>query len=314
MANDPEAVWIFADTPAALAELAAAGRQLARMWNVELVLVSNGTGQAQAAVDRCIVIQPAVEAELMEGILPTLESLVRERQPRAVLVGSSARGKAVAGMLAARLNQSAVADVQEFSQQGDDLLIRHLIYGGGAERVEKILKFPLVATLSPGAFDADLAQVAQDVPVETVQAVPDASGIHVRTKRKRQAVAVDLSSARRIVCVGRGLSKQEDLGLVNRLAAALGAEVACTRPVAEGLEWLPRERYIGISGATVKPDLYFGVGVSGQVQHAIGMHGARLVVAINKDAQAPIAGQADIFVEGDLYAVVPALLELLGVG
>ena len=116
------------------------------------------------------------------------------------------------------------------------------------------------------------------------------SGCTLRERKPRPAAAVNLPAARRVVCAGRGLARQEDLGLVNELAKVLGAEVACTRPLAEGLDWLPRERYIGISGATIKPDLYLGVGVSGQAQHVIGMSDSRVVVAINKDQQ-----RADLF-------------------
>ena len=99
--------------------------------------------------------------------------------------------------------------------------------------------------------------------------------------------------------------------MINELAQALNAEVACTRPLAEGLDWLPRERYIGISGANIRPDLYLGVGVSGQVQHMIGMRDSRVVVAINKDKEAPIFAQADYGIVGDLYEIVPALIKAI---
>lgn len=99
--------------------------------------------------------------------------------------------------------------------------------------------------------------------------------------------------------------------MIEELAQALSAEVACTRPLAEGLNWLPRERYIGISGVMIKPDLYIGIGVSGQAQHMIGMNESRVVVAINKDRGAPLVAQADYAIEGDLYAVVPALIRAI---
>ncbi len=132
-----------------------------------------------------------------------------------------------------------------------------------------------------------------------------------RESKPRPPATVNLAAAKKVVCAGRGLARQEDLALVKELAQTLGAEVACTRPLAEGLGWLPRERYIGISGANVKPHLYLGVGVSGQVQHTVGMRESRLVVAINKDSQAPIFAQADYGIVGDLYTVVPALIAAL---
>ena len=107
------------------------------------------------------------------------------------------------------------------------------------------------------------------------------------------------------------MAQQADLAMIEELARLLHAELACTRPLAEGLGWLPRERYIGISGATLHADLYLGVGVSGQVQHLIGMNATRVVVAINKDSNAPIFAHADYGIAGDLYQIVPALLQAL---
>ena len=130
-------------------------------------------------------------------------------------------------------------------------------------------------------------------------------------RRSRGGGSVNLAAAKRVVCPGRGVAQQEDLSMIEELAQALSAEMACTRPLAEGLGWLPRERYIGISGAMIKPDLYLGIGVSGQAQHTIGMSESRVVVAINKDRNAPLVTQSDYAIEGDLYQVVPALIRAL---
>ena len=135
--------------------------------------------------------------------------------------------------------------------------------------------------------------------------------IKVRERKPLPKASVNLQAARKVVSAGRGVSRQADLAMVEQLAGLLGAEVGCTRPLAEGLDWLPRERYIGISGAHIKPDLYFGVGVSGQVQHMIGMNGSRVVVAVNKDANAPIFTQADYGIVTDLYTFIPALIKAL---
>ena len=124
--------------------------------------------------------------------------------------------------------------------------------------------------------------------------------------------ASDLGSASRIVSAGRGFKAEADLDLARELAGALGAELACTRPLAEGLDWLPRDRYVGVSGQQVTPDLYVAVGVSGQLQHMSGVSGARTIVAINSDADAPVFAYADYGIVGDLYQVVPALTAALG--
>ncbi|MCX5833198.1 MAG: electron transfer flavoprotein subunit alpha/FixB family protein, partial [Deltaproteobacteria bacterium] len=110
---------------------------------------------------------------------------------------------------------------------------------------------------------------------------------------------------------GRGFDKKEDLALVKQLADALGGEVGCTRPISEELHWLPEELCIGLSGISIKPELYIGLGVSGQIQHMTGIRGARVIGAVNKDENAPIFGAADLGIVGNLYDVVPKLIEEL---
>ena len=118
-------------------------------------------------------------------------------------------------------------------------------------------------------------------------------------------------AAGRGVGVGRGCADQADLRLAQELATALGAELACSRPLAEGLGWLPAERYVGVSGATIRPELYLAVGISGQVQHMVGVNHSKVIIAINRDKNAPVFGQADLGVVGDLYEVLPALTNAL---
>ncbi|MEA5051904.1 MAG: FAD-binding protein, partial [Propionicimonas sp.] len=120
-----------------------------------------------------------------------------------------------------------------------------------------------------------------------------------------------LGAAKRVVGVGRGVAAEADLELARELAGRLGAELACSRPIAEGVNWMPAERYLGVSGATIKPELYLAVGISGQVQHLVGVTNAKVIVAVNKDKNAPIFSHADFGVVGDLYQVLPELLKAL---
>jgi len=122
---------------------------------------------------------------------------------------------------------------------------------------------------------------------------------------------VDITEARILVCVGRGLENQQDMQMVQELAEVLGAEIACTRPIAEEMHWLPEETYIGISGKQVKPDLYIGLGVSGQIQHVSGIRDARVICAINRDENAPIFEVSDLGLVGDLYTILPELIQQL---
>ncbi len=308
-------VIIFTEKPALLAELVqAAAFDQGSDVEITALLIGAEESARQAAMlglRRVYWLAPAPEGALIEDSLPVLHRLVEDHQPDAVFVGGTTRGRLIAARLAARLDVTVLTDVKEITQQDRKLTIRHMIFGGGAERIESPLTRPWLATIPAGAFPP-----AAPSGVEKTEILPQAwpnseSKSIVRERRPRGTTTVNLAAAKKVVCPGRGLVHKEDLGMIEDLAGLLGAEIACTRPLAEGLDWLPRERYIGISGANIKPDLYLGVGVSGQVQHTVGMSESRIVVAINKDKDAPIFSQSDYGIVGDLYAVVPALIEAL---
>ena len=147
------------------------------------------------------------------------------------------------------------------------------------------------------------------MPVEEVPAAP--LPLKVIETRMHGFDEADLSAAPRVVGVGRGLKAREDLAMIEELAQALDAEIACSRPVAEGLNWMGKDRYIGSSGARIAPRLYFAVGISGQLQHMVGVTGAETIVAVNSDPNAAIFAQADYGLAGDLYQLVPAITAAL---
>ncbi len=309
-------VWVFSEKPALMAELISAGTGLAAVSQGAVAAIVLGPRDATdnalaGSAGKVFWLGEQKPGYMVEDYVPTLASLFAQDPPYALLVGSTRRGRAVAGRLAARLGVTAITDVTQFLLDGGARQARHMIFGGGAERIEAPLSQLMLATVGPGTFEAQPPDVGRKGEVVEVPFVEPEWRLRLREVRPRPAVSVNLAAARRVVCAGRGLARHEDLALVNDLAGALGAEVACTRPLAEGLDWLPRERYIGISGAIIHPDLYLGVGVSGQVQHTVGMSEARLVVAINKDEHAPIFEMADYGIVGDLYAVVPALINAI---
>ena len=309
-------IWVFSEKPALLAELIAGARGLSEALQAQVVAMVLGT---RAAAEQAIAQgagrvlwlgEPGAD-RLVDDYLNTLHGLMQEQSPYLFIIGSTKPGRAIAGRLAARLNTTALTDVLEFKATEGQLQGQHMIFGGGAVRVDQIGGHPILATVGQGVFRAQPAGSGSTGNVEEVPFIEPDWGVHLRERKPRPPATVNLPAARRVVCAGRGLAKQEDLDMLKTLAQRLGAEIACTRPLAEGLDWLPRERYIGISGATVKPDLYLGVGVSGQVQHMIGMANSRLVVAINKDQNAPIFANADYGIVGDLYQIVPKLIEAL---
>jgi len=167
---------------------------------------------------------------------------------------------------------------------------------------------PHLVTVQIGAFRADAVQKGQ-APIVTVAGSVDAAAIRQRPEAPFQEAkqAVDLSQAERIVAVGRGIKTQENVAVAEQLAQAFGAELAASRPICDN-GWLPMERQIGSSGQTVAPKLYVAVGISGAIQHLVGMKGSRTIVAINKDAEAPIFEIADYGIVADLFEVAPALI------
>lgn len=313
---DKHDIWVFSEKPSLLAELIAGARELAAHTGASLVaLVLGPRKEAEEAVargaEKALWLGQPTPGMLVEDYVPTLVGLIRDLQPYAMLIGATRRGQAVAGRLAAHLDVTVLTDVLRFHFDGGTLQAEHLIFGGGALRTDRPLVTPVIATVGAGTFEPLSPDNQRKGEVTSCTFTEPEWHVTLVERRVRPPAAVDLAAAERVVCVGRGLAKQEDLSLVEELAQVLDAELACSRPLAEGLGWLPRERYIGVSGAHVRPGLYLGVGVSGQVQHTIGMSGSRVVAAINKDAHAPIFAQADYGVIGDLYAVVPALIRAI---
>jgi electron transfer flavoprotein alpha subunit len=310
-------VWAFSEKSALLAELIAAAWDLADERHSVAVAVVIGTRtEAQEAIHmgaaKVLWLGEQKEAVLVDDYIPTLAGIVREHCPAALLIGATKLGKAIAGRLAARIGASTVTDAEGFDVVDDKLFTKHMIFGGGAVRMEKSLSETALATVRLGTYEKLVLDAERKGEIIEVPFVQPVSKVGYLVSRKKKTVRTsNLASAKLIVCPGRGICKQEDLELINELSRVLDAEIGCTRPLAEGLNWLPRECYIGVSGASIKPEMYLGIGVSGQVQHTVGMIGSRIVVAINKDKNAPIFAQADYGIVGDLYIVVPALIRAL---
>jgi electron transfer flavoprotein alpha subunit len=244
-------------------------------------------------------------APLWEDFTPALLELLQAAKPAFCLISATKRLKLIAGRLAARLRTSVLTDVMALSAAAE---AQRLVYGGAAVRTERSLTETVIALVGPAIFAPRPPEPEKQGAVELLSPAP--SGLLIRQEtRPKQGEAVNLAAAKTVLAVGRGLARQEDLGLVHDLAAALGAEVGCSRPIAEGEGWLARERYIGVSGVMLQADVYIGAGISGQVQHMVGVRQARTVAAVNKDKNAPIFKQADYGLVGDLYTVLPQLTE-----
>ncbi len=267
---------------------------------------------AAADVTGVIVVDdPALAHYTADGYVQALQQVVAAEQPSHVFFPHTYQTRDFAPALAARLGRPLIADVTAIKTQGTDLVyVRPVFQGKLSADVAATGPAPHLATFQIGAYRVDAVKKgASPAAVRKGAVTIDAATIRQKPEApfKEARQAVDLSQAERIVAVGRGIKAQEHLKLVEQLAQALGAEVAASRPICDA-GWLPMDRQIGSSGQTVAPKLYLALGISGAIQHLVGMKGSRTIVAINKDADAPIFEIADYGIVGDLFEVVPALI------
>jgi electron transfer flavoprotein alpha subunit len=258
-----------------------------------------------------------IEHELLKQYTPdgysiALRQLIERHQPTYVLFPHTYQVRDFAPKLAASLNRVLVSDVISHRiENGQLVLVRQLFQG----KINADVRFegdaPYFFSVQAGAFRADALKPGT-APVETF--TPELVAAQIRTKPlerfRESARAVDLTAADIIVSVGRGIKEAENIEIVQKLATALGAELAASRPICDN-GWLPMERQVGSSGQTVAPKLYVAVGISGAIQHLVGMKGSKTIVAINKDPEAPIFEVADYGIVGDLFQVIPAIVEAL---
>ncbi|MEN1973871.1 electron transfer flavoprotein subunit alpha/FixB family protein [Cellulomonas sp. P4] len=273
-----------------------------------VVVVGDGRTAAAVArtpgVDRVLHVEPAPGAPA-ETCAAAVAGLVADAAPALVLAAPRPADRVLAGAVAARLAAPVLTMVRAVEVADGGVEVTRSVFGGIAERTERVTGPAVVVTDGGTAADGGSA------PVVDAGAAPADPAVTVTATRVAERAAVDLSRAPRVVAAGRGVRRQEDLALVEGLAAALGAEVACSRPLAEGVGWLPHDRYVGVTGQHVAPELYVAAGVSGQLQHVVGARGAGTVVAINTDPGCPYFAEADYCVVGDLYEVLPALTAAL---
>ena len=269
------------------------------------------TELATAAVDDVLVVEdPALAAYTPDGYAMAIRGLVEQAQPTFVLMPHTYQTRDCAPVIAARMRKPLITDVTALSGTGADATFtRPMFQGKLAAQVKPLGDAPFFVTFQIGAFRADAVKKGGAAAVKPVAIQVDAAAIRQKPEPPFQEAkqAVDLGQAERIVAVGRGIKSQDNIALAEKLAKAMGAELAASRPICDN-GWLPMERQIGSSGQTVAPKLYLALGISGAIQHLVGMKGARTIVAVNKDADAPIFEVADYGIVGDLFEVVPALI------
>ena len=257
---------------------------------------------AAPGVDRVVWLgDPGDKA--IEAFGPAVAEIVAA-DPGVVIAGRRPQERVLLGAVAAKLDAPVVIGATEIVSEGASTVVTHGVYGGIAMATQ-VFDGPVALVLDGGAV---LTGGGSALP-ESITATP--GPIQVLSLVPNEVAAANLGAAKRVVGVGRGLKSQEDLPIVQALASAMKAELGCSRPVAEGLEWLPKDRYVGISGQHIAPEVYVMVGISGQIQHMGGCRDSKIIVCVNTDKDAPVVAESDFVLTGDLYELVPAITAAL---
>jgi len=301
-------------------ETVAAAQQLAAGQPVTVMvagtnLQSVAAELAAAQVQEVITVEnAALEPYTPDGYTAALKSAVEQMSPAFVLLPHTYQTRDFAPKLAARMNRAILTDVTAIKQAGGETaFVRPMFQGKLTADVVPQGPSPHFVTIQIGAYRADqAARSSSAAPIRALPVTLNATEIRQKPEPPFQEArqAVDLSQAERIVSVGRGIKEQANIPIAQKLAEALGAELAASRPICDA-GWLPMERQVGSSGQTVAPKLYLALGISGAIQHLVGMKGSSVIVAINKDPDAPIFEVADFGIVGDLFEIVPALTNAL---
>jgi len=307
-------IWIIAETHEQTMELLNIGGQLASKTGTGISVLTvrprdKAEEYAQFGADEIMLLAPLAAGQSLDAYIPVIADEAKAKDPDLILVSATAKGKDLAARLAARLDAGMCSSCQtiNFDEGSKKFIMERLAYGGAGIQKITCTTRPAMATIPPKTFEAAAPAQKGSGNIRELP-VPGPSAVKILEKKVREREAKDITEARVIACVGRGVDKKEDISLVRQLAEALDGDIGCTRPIAEELHWLSEEFCIGISASEVKPDLYIGVGVSGQVQHVTGVRNAKIIAAINKDENAPIFDVADLGIIGDLYDVVPKLI------
>lgn len=270
-----------------------------------LSLVEPGQHAAEAAgADGTTALagEALAAADVASG---AIAAAAREQAAEVVILPSTHRFREVTPLLVAALGAACAADTVAVARTAQGLQADRLLYGGVAVATVALQRPIVVLT---GLAPQVEARVGDQQPVDVPSEADRRRTLISRTPLTREG---DLSSASRVVAFGRGVRGRDEVALIERLASVLGAEVGCSRPIVDDLKWFDLSRQVGLTGTVVRPDLYVAVGISGQIQHVVGMRDSKFIVAINNNPSAPIFDASDVAVIGDLYEIVPKLADAL---
>ena len=325
-------VWVYSENKDITLQMMSKANELAGKLNTELtaLLIGNEVkSQANELIsygaDKVVVADhPQLGTYQVDACLDIVTNLAKEHNPEIILVGSTRRGKELAARMATRLNVGCIPNCSKLSiDERRWLITERIVYGGNASAIQTFQRKPQIACVLAGIFEKPKPQDKKgeiiEVNLQHIVNLERLETARIKTleTKPNEAAAVKIEDAKVVVVGGRGIEKKEDFRLLEELATVLGGQRGYTRPMAEDRKWFKGD-WVGLSGHTVKPELYIGCGNAGVIQHIAGIRDSKIIVAINKDPDAPICEIADYIVVGDLYQVVPALTEafkkLLGSG
>jgi electron transfer flavoprotein alpha subunit len=311
-------IMIFSDKDDSAFELLSWGNKVKGALNAKLSAVLLGKGAKEKAADYFAYgadkvywsENPAFSDFYADVYTDALAQIAAAHNPDVILIGSSRRGKELAARLAQKLNAGCITDATGIELQGQDLMVHRYTLGGNTISSEMLKTAKKVISVLPKAFEKATKTPGQGEAVE-IAVTPKEPRVRIIEKKTKAGDVVSLEDAQTLVCIGRGLNKKEDMPMVENLAKVLNAEIGCTRPLSHEWQWLSEQREVGLSGKKCKPRLCVELGISGQIQHTVGVRDSKVIVAINKDKTAPIFEMADYGIIGDIYEVVPKLSEKL---
>jgi len=305
-------VWVFSDAPARLSEVITGALEFGEKVSALVIGSSEDVTAAYAyGATEVYHLGEIDSSKIIESYAKTVASVINTEEKSLVLMPGTKRCKSLASLLAVQLNAGLVTEVSDIEVADDSIKCKHMLYGGLAIGEEAITTNTAIAVISSGTFAETPADSSKTGEAKVVEFIAPTKEITCVSRKEKEGSSVDLNKAKNIVAIGRGIAKQEDIQLAENLCSIMDAELGCSRPIAEGEKWMEHERYIGISSVMAKPEIYFAIGISGQIQHMVGAKDSQTIISINKDKNAPIFDYTDYGIVGDLYTILPAITEAL---